>query len=1104
MASKAAGRAAGGAAAAAGAPPANWAVPDVRAFYRAFHEHGPDWEQVAAAVGGGKGAGDCEHLHSLYTTFLGLPHSAQLEDAFSAMVADMQRAAANAAANGGGGDEPMSDGGGDGSAPVAAGGRPPRHGVRRKPGASQSESTPPAGAGARRGAAARRGGEEGEEGEDGMEEDDDDDGGADGEEEEEDGEEEGEEEDPSAADEDASQGGGRKRRAAGTGTGGGASASAGGDDGESLAARRPKRARRSRKLFGESSSDGDSQAQRARQQRQRQREPRGGLARAAAGADVALQDDIGEGIDALLSLASIAHAAQSGDDDDDDDGGGYGGEGGGYGGRMARTPRKPTPGDLSQGSPSGGGMQATRLIAPAVAVRAPTPRKGGRAARTARAKRAAAAAAAARAARAAQAAAAAAGGGGDYGDEDEGLEGVDDDEGLRYDSEGGDYDGPPHPGAAAHIARAKARRTPKPADEGAVGDGIAAARAAAAAAAGLGGGYYGGAPGSGGRGARRAKAAAAAYLHDLATRPDDDGGVGGGGARGGSDDDRRRGGGRRALGRRGSGGHSGGQRLSGLMDGGGRHSKRKSAPERLGSGGAGALSKQASGDPSSYLQAQLSSPAERALRHALGGAKVRRWALSEFHYSSLDRPYFTESDMDDYLAALQLPPGVKLARPEWGALRGALGRPRRLSLAFLRQERARLELYRESVRKAIVDAGGGALPPHMPRPLRVGQAVVSRHPVTRRLADGIILTMQPSRYRVQFNRSDLLTEVVRDTDVAAADPHESLPPALRLPPGSRFAAPRPPPPAGALAAAAAAAGGPGGAAPGGALARKRSGAMAAAAAAAMPLAGGSWPALVTPPIPTVTDAQGRADQELLSRLEATLGRKDALLGQLRDLNAAASAGGHLDAATGRPSDGFQTSYAAALADLQVANSEVAAAMSRMGARRQLNAPLGPMRQALAAQAAAAAAAAAASALPPLPPPGAVDAIVADAAARARAVVRRRRSAAAADASGGEGAGLAARLQQQVDDLALEELISGCIALLLAARLATAPGAGAPEPKAPAPPGGGAAPQMSVAAVWTVLDTAVSRLAPRAPGAASAFAGVRAAVEALKRQLAGFG
>lgn len=35
-----------------------------------------------------------------------------------------------------------------------------------------------------------------------------------------------------------------------------------------------------------------------------------------------------------------------------------------------------------------------------------------------------------------------------------------------------------------------------------------------------------------------------------------------------------------------------------------------------------------------------------------------------------------------------------LTRPEWSVLRGAFGRPRRLSLAFLKQERVKLEMYR--------------------------------------------------------------------------------------------------------------------------------------------------------------------------------------------------------------------------------------------------------------------------------------------------------------------------------------------------------------------------------------------------------------------------
>lgn len=64
-----------------------------------------------------------------------------------------------------------------------------------------------------------------------------------------------------------------------------------------------------------------------------------------------------------------------------------------------------------------------------------------------------------------------------------------------------------------------------------------------------------------------------------------------------------------------------------------------------------------------------------------------------------------------------------------------------------------LLLCRERVR-AVYEAGGvgGDVPTDMPRPLRVGQSVVARHPATRMAADGIVLTIKPSKYRVQFNR----------------------------------------------------------------------------------------------------------------------------------------------------------------------------------------------------------------------------------------------------------------------------------------------------------------------------------------------------------------
>lgn len=55
---------------------------------------------------------------------------------------------------------------------------------------------------------------------------------------------------------------------------------------------------------------------------------------------------------------------------------------------------------------------------------------------------------------------------------------------------------------------------------------------------------------------------------------------------------------------------------------------------------------------------------------------------------------------------------------------------------------------REHVRRKYEEAGlGSEVPPELPRPLRVGQEVVARHPGTRQLHDGVILTVKGSKYR---------------------------------------------------------------------------------------------------------------------------------------------------------------------------------------------------------------------------------------------------------------------------------------------------------------------------------------------------------------------
>lgn len=71
-------------------------------------------------------------------------------------------------------------------------------------------------------------------------------------------------------------------------------------------------------------------------------------------------------------------------------------------------------------------------------------------------------------------------------------------------------------------------------------------------------------------------------------------------------------------------------------------------------------------------------------------------------------------------------------------------------------------MYDLQVRKKYEEVGlGMEVPPVFPRPLRVGQPVVARHPASRQLHDGIVLTAQRAQYRVQFNRAELATEIVR-------------------------------------------------------------------------------------------------------------------------------------------------------------------------------------------------------------------------------------------------------------------------------------------------------------------------------------------------------
>lgn len=85
-------------------------------------------------------------------------------------------------------------------------------------------------------------------------------------------------------------------------------------------------------------------------------------------------------------------------------------------------------------------------------------------------------------------------------------------------------------------------------------------------------------------------------------------------------------------------------------------------------------------------------------------------------------------------------------------------------MQFLKEEREKLNQYRESVRTYYAELRNGTregLPADLSRPLFVGQHVIAVHPRTREIHDGVVLTVDHNTYRVQFNRRELGVESVK-------------------------------------------------------------------------------------------------------------------------------------------------------------------------------------------------------------------------------------------------------------------------------------------------------------------------------------------------------
>ncbi|PWA50644.1 hypothetical protein CTI12_AA471170 [Artemisia annua] len=178
------------------------------------------------------------------------------------------------------------------------------------------------------------------------------------------------------------------------------------------------------------------------------------------------------------------------------------------------------------------------------------------------------------------------------------------------------------------------------------------------------------------------------------------------------------------------------------------------------------------------------------LSSCLSNQLMRRWCAYEWFYSVIDDPWFSKREFAEYLYHVGLGHVPRLTRVEWGVIRSSLGKPRRFSVQFLKEEQHKLNQYRDSVRTHYTEfrsRSRDGLPTDLARPLLVGQRVIAIYPRTREIHDGTILTIDHDRCRVQFDQPELGAEIIMDTDCMPLNPFENLPASLmRLTPSDKF------------------------------------------------------------------------------------------------------------------------------------------------------------------------------------------------------------------------------------------------------------------------------------------------------------------------------
>ncbi|KAL1543106.1 protein ALWAYS EARLY 3-like isoform X2 [Salvia divinorum] len=190
------------------------------------------------------------------------------------------------------------------------------------------------------------------------------------------------------------------------------------------------------------------------------------------------------------------------------------------------------------------------------------------------------------------------------------------------------------------------------------------------------------------------------------------------------------------------------------------------------------FSEKISNDESNLSPGSLHDTVPKNLSNCLSNQRLRRWCTYEWFYSGIDYPWFAKREFVEYLYHVGLGHVPRLTRVEWGVIRSSLGKPRRFSEQFLKEEKEKLNQYRNSVRKHYSELREGLrdeLSTDLARPLSVGQRVIAIHPKTREIHDGSVLTVDHSKCRIQFDCQELGVEFVMDIDCMPVNSFESMP-----------------------------------------------------------------------------------------------------------------------------------------------------------------------------------------------------------------------------------------------------------------------------------------------------------------------------------------